>query len=319
MIELLNSLLYQYFHEDGKYQEVDYSFLSSLSEIIVRPKIHLEAQIYRTRTRINACYVLARDFLGRLDPRYGEYLEEKLMSGCIHFYDRDENGATGLSHMIGSSEGNTIEFYETGTIEDAYTFSHECMHSWNCHPNQATESWHLMTECLSILAESLQQDDMQIRARSYPEYRKNKRDTYYALRTYALTLQFEIQLLEFYQEFGYIDDTVLFHMLDQMTDEAREAALDDLNWIDKEEELQIWMLPRYVVGGVLASHMHQRILECPQRLQEFIELNDYCQEMEFLDILRYLDLEVVDESIMKLSSESQKVLQKNYIKELRNL
>ena len=89
MIELLNILLYDYFHGEGTFETYDYVFLKDLSRIITTPKFSLEPQTYRTHTRIHICFHLAHDFLSRLDPRYGNYLEKILMSGQIQFYERN--------------------------------------------------------------------------------------------------------------------------------------------------------------------------------------------------------------------------------------
>ncbi len=318
-LELLNQLLYDYLYDEDDFYEADFSFLTSMNHIITTPRFHLERQRYRTKTKLQTCIGLSHQFLNHLDSRYGEYLEFLLSSGKITIHQKFLKRRAPLSAMTVSEQGKKIDFYPVGSIEDAYTFSHETLHSWNCDEKCLTPTWSLTTELFSILAESLQEDEMKTYQHFYPEYRKNKRNTYYALRLKAMELDFEIQLLEAFQYYGYLDEELLLHIFEEMTPEEREVSYRHFAWIMEHEELDIWLLQRYVIGGVLASYMHQRILQKPARIRQFIELNDYCNEMEFIDILKYLDLELLDEGTVEVSPESLKVLEKSYKAELLSL
>ena len=65
--------------------------------------------------------------------------------------------------------------------------------------------------------------------------------------------------------------------------------------------------------------MHQRILENPRKIEEFIKINDEINYMDFYDILKYLDLEIEDYEFGELKHESYKKLFKSYKKELRGI
>ncbi len=315
LIDLLNKLLQEYFYEDT--EEVDFSFLKNMTSIVRTPKFHLQKQSYHSHMRISRSFSLAKEFLTTVDPRYGEYLELLMTSGKIHIHPRVGKYLESLSCMIASEEDKQIEFYATDTIEDAYTFAHESMHSWNCREKNPTYNWELMTEGMSILIESLAED--YFRGKSLREYRKNKRDTYYALRIKAIALEFEIRLLEFYQLYRYLDEELLDQIFSGFPHTVEDILTRDLERIWEDKELQCYDLERNVIGGVLASYMHQRILEKPSRIGEFVELNDSLNELAFEDTLYYLGLEVLDVGTLELSKESQKQLQMSYQKELHRL
>ena len=317
MLDLLNQLLADYVYED--IAEVDFQFLTTLSKIIRKQRIFLQPQKYHTRMGLQKSYQLSYDFLTKISPSYGEYLENCKNSGNLLVHRLKKRRPEHLSAMTVSEAGKQIDIYPTGTVEDTYTFSHEIMHSWNCDEKELTPTWSLVTECLSILVESLQEDDFAKQGICPPEYRKNKIDTYYALRQKAIRLDFEIQLLETFQAYGYLDIDSLARILKKMDDEERTIAFEHLDWIERKETLEIWDLQRYVISGLLASHMHQRILKRPAFIQEFFTLTNHLNEMDFVDVLAYLDLEVLDEDTCELSQESYKLLEKSYQAELYSL
>lgn len=318
MIELLNQLLYDFVYAEETV-EGDFTFIRSLQDVILKPKTVLMPQSYRMRMRRNHSQQLAHQFLKKLDKRYDEYFTFLLDTGKVTVHKRMGEKLESLSTMTLTPNGKIIDIYETETMEDAYTYCHEVMHSWNCNETGITLSWHLMTEAFSILTESLQQDDMASFQRSYPEYKKNKRDTYFALRLKAIRLGFELDLVQVYMQYGYIDDFLLTQLLYNYPLAYQDIVLDHLDWIWEHKTFDFDCLQRDVIGGVMASHMHQRILDNPRKLGEFIDLNDHCNEIAFLDILRYLDLEIEDEDLVILSASSRKILEKNYRKELKTL
>ncbi len=314
MSELLNQLLCDFVYEDD-WEDVDISFIRSLQNIITSQKVSLLQQSYKTKMGIEKTKEYAHRFLRRLDRRYDDYFTLLLDTGVIHIHDRMKRKLK-LSTMSITSSGKIIDIYATKTIEDAYTYVHEMMHSWNCDENNLTVTWHLMTEAFSILAESLQCDDM---IGIHPEAIKNKRDTYYALQIRAIILQFELDLVDLYMAHGYIDDDMMLHYL-KSKNRYEQGIIDlHLDWIEENGMLRFDSLQRDIIGGVIASYMHNRILEHPKRIQEFIELNDHCNEIPFLDVLRYLDLEVEDEYSWILSKKSLQTLEKSYQKELKSL
>lgn len=316
MSELLNQLLQDFVYEyDDMEVDIDTSFIRSLQQMIVRQKFSLQPQIYKTSIGIDKTKEYAHQFLRCLDKRYDDYFTLLLDIGVVHIHSRMKR-ENRLSTMIFGPTGKRIDIYATKTIEDAYTYVHEMMHSWNCCETNFTATWHLMTECFSILAESLQCDYMR---GIHPEYKKNKRDTYYALKERAILLGFELDLVDFYFTHGYIDDKMMLRYLETKSRSERCTIYQHLDWIEDNQMLRFDMLQRDIIGGVMASYMHNRILDQPKKIGEFIELNDHCNEISFLDLLRYLDLEIADESSWELSQKSLQKLEQSYQKELKSL
>lgn len=315
MSELLNRLLQDFVSEEES-KDIDNRFIWSLQKIIASQKFSLTPRKCSIRVSTQKNQEYAHQFLRRLNKNYDDYFTYLLSYGRIQIHKRENPNQ--LSQMIASPYGKMIHIYETRTIEDAYTYVHEMMHDWNCIEFSPTETWQLMTECFSILAENLERDDME-KYNPLPEYRKNKIATYYALRERAVILGFELELIDVYFNHGYIDDDMLFQILNSKSGYEREVVRMHLSWIDENEELRFDSLQRDVIGGVMASYMHDRILEKPGRVEEFIEFNNHCNEIPFLDLLRMLGLEVEDESSWILSEKSLQTLEKSYQKELKSL
>ncbi len=316
MSELLNQLLHDFLSEEES-KDIDNSFIKSLQKIIVSQKFSLQPQGYKQIVSIEQSQDFSHQFLKRLNKNYDDYFTYLLSFGKIQIYDRAKY-PNALSQMVATPYGKMIHMYANQSIEDSYTYVHEFMHYWNCFEFAPTVTWQLMTECFSILAENLQRDDMD-QHNTHPEYRKNKIATYYALRERAYILGFELELIDAYQKHGYIDDDMLFQVIDSKSGYERDVVCMHLSWIDENEALRFDSLQRDVIGGVMASYMHNRILEQPKRVEEFIELNNHCNEIPFLDLLRSLDLEIEDETSWILSKKSLQELEKSYQKELKSL
>ena len=314
MSDLLNQLLQDFVYED-ELGEIDISFIRSLQKLITRQKVSLQPQTYKTKMGLDKTQEYAHQFLRKLDKRYDDYFTLLLDTGVIHIHSRMKREHR-LSMVTFPSTGRRVDIYATKTLEDAYTFVHEVMHSWNSDEANFTVTWHFMTECFSILAENLQCDSM---LGLHPEYKKNKRDTYYALRERAIMLGFELDLVDFYMSHGYIDDEMMLRYIETKSREERCTISNHLDWIEENQMLKFDFLQRDVIGGVMASYMHNRILDNPKRIGEFIELNDHCNEIPFLDLIRYLDLEVKDLDTWELEEESLHKLEHSYQKELKSL
>ena len=201
-----------------------------------------------------------------------------------------------------------------GTIEDSYTLTHETIHNTNRDINNLTINWHLMTESFSILAELLQRDYFKSLANTPREYHFNELDTLYALLIKACQLDFELNLISKYMKYGQINGYFVSQCLEDKSDfYARWATPDILDSI-KKGEFNFSELQRNVVGGVISSHMYERIKNKPSRISEFIELNDSVNDMEFNDTLHFLDLELSDKEKTILTPESVKTLTLAYKK-----
>lgn len=316
MSELLNRILHDFLSEEES-QEFDSRFIKSLQRIIVSQKFSLQPQSYQTIVSIEKSQEYSHQFLRRLNRSYDDYFTYLLSYGRIQIYDRAKY-PNAVSQMIATPYGKMIHIYANKSIEDSYTYVHELMHDWNCFEFAPTATWQLMTECFSILAENLQKDDME-KHDAPPEYQKNKVATYYALRERAIILGFELELIETYLKYGCIEDDRIYQILTSRIGYEREVVQMHLRWINEKETLRFDALQRDIIGGVMASYMHDRILEQPKRIEEFIELNNHCNEIPFVDVLKSLDLEVEEESSWILSKRSLQTLEKSYQKELKSL
>ena len=298
------------------YNEEDFALVRSFTDIILGSKSPLCNAIYHSKMGIDRCCDYSIDFLKTISPKYSDRLCKLLSNGKIEFLeDKDEEN---LSYIEVVDDTKFIKIYQRGTIEDSYTITHEAMHESNLDVNKSAMNWQLMTEAFSICAERLQMDYFARQPEVPRNYRHNEHDTLYALYCKAIVLDFELKLISAYHKFGSVNK----HIIDEILGSNHFSAYINsvhLKEIVRDGELSFDMLQRDIIGGVLSTHMYERITNKRKLIKEFVELNDWCNEMDFVDTLKYLDLDVIDEDAAILSDRSIRRLTREYRKRCKNL
>lgn len=310
----LNKVLEEFI--GGYYREKDYTLVRNFTDIILSSKSPWCNAIYHSKMGLDKCQEYSIDFLGSISPKYGEHLSKLIDHGKIEF--KPGNGISSVDVREGVK---FLKVYHRGTIEDSYTLTHETMHEINLDVDNATNNWDLMTEAFSILAEKLQKDYFAKLSEVPRNYRHNEHDTLYALYCRAVVMDFELRLIRAYHKFGGVNQSVVRNLLTPRGQGRFYASLnsEDLQDIVDKQELSFHLLQRDIIGGVLSTHMYERISNKPKLIKEFVELNDSCNEMDFVDTLKYLDLDVVDEDAVVLSKRSIRKLRSEYIKRCKDL
>ena len=122
-----------------------------------------------------------------------------------------------------------------------------------------------------------------------------------------------------------ITDEDIHILLDGKSDDYIYYACCDMKEIsDRYEQtgilyLNFMYLQRYIIGYLISTHIVERINQDRKYIDQFIELNDNSNNMSFIDTLKELDLEVVDEDYVILSDDSLKQLKKEYKKRIITL
>lgn len=315
--DILNKILQSVIDEEPFFEE-DYLLIKKFCEIIINAGIPFFKTKYNSSMGINTSLVYSLDFLEKIDPRYSYNLERIINNNQLYLHDGKDN--YGLSQLIVEDGKSIINMYQRGTIEDSYTLTHENIHDTNRDINNLTVFWHLMTETFSILSEMLQMEYFRNLKNVPRNYKLNEMDTLIALYIKACRLDFEIELLFAYNRYGYINRYIYNEILSKYNNlyEKSEASVHLLDIIDNGD-LEYTSLQRDIVGGILSSYMFERIDTNPSRIQEFIELNDNINYISFIDVLNYLELDVVDKKYVLLSNTSNDILNDCYKRRLKRV
>lgn len=88
---------------------------------------------------------------------------------------------------------------------------------------------------------------------------------------------------------------------------------------DKILELNFSSYQTYIIGYLLATHILSKINNDRSYIKEYINLINNSNNMTFVETLKKLDLEVIDEDNVILSDNSIKVLKREYKKRVEAL
>ena len=310
-IDILNEILNE-FNNDG-YVEEDYTLDKDFVSIIKESKCPKANTPYHSKMGEETITEHTLDFLKTISPKYAKRLEKLLNTYHVDFdYDED------VSKVELVDDSKFIRINKQKNIEDSYTLTHEAIHEYNMNPMKPTQNWDLITEALSILAEMLQKDYFAKLEEPPRDYKNNESDTLYALYIKALLLDFEIKLIDAHAKNAKINKYILADLIGNDPLYSK-LAFEHLEKIIANRHLDFYTLQRNVIGGIISTHMYERISKNPKLIKEFIELNDWCNEMDFVDTLKYLDLELEDEDRVILSRESVKELRREFKKRCKRV
>ena len=154
-----------------------------------------------------------------------------------------------------------------------------------------------------------------LKKQNVSEFEKNKKETFYAIYAKADIVDFEYYLLDKFFEKDYVSRKDIINYLEKYPKNSALVGylIDDI--LDNES-LNLDFEQRYIFGIFLASYMHDRIIENPKKIQEFIELNDYLNSLEIYDIFKIIDLDFNHDS-ESLTPDSYKKLFKSYKNEMK--
>ena len=78
------------------------------------------------------------------------------------------------------------------------------------------------------------------------------------------------------------------------------------------------MQQRYIQGILLATYIHDRIIEDPTKIKEAIELNESLNDTSIEEIFARFNLPLeVEEKHFVIPEETIKILEKSYVNELK--
>lgn len=311
MIKQINKILDSFIHEEEVTLE-DFIFIQSLVDIILSIPIPLKNQRYFSRMSLTKSLDFSFQFLENLDVDYAQKLHFILKDGHMSIRKRKIKEST-LSNTCIIDGSKHINVVAQMTIEDSYTITHEFFHYDNMDITNPTINFELLTEGISIASESLQKRWFERQSRIPRNYQLNERNTLFALKTKACQLHFELQLIYKYMQKGHIGYEDIMDLIKNQGKFYRNCVDEDCYKMLKQDNLNFYDLQRYIIGGCLAAH----IIDRDDYIAIFKEIHNNCNQMTFIETLKFLRLEVIDEENIILSNKSLKLLKEEYARKVK--
>lgn len=319
-IEVLNKILYDFACETDDLYIEDFYLIDNFRSIILDNKTILTPSNYHRHISLNKSIRYSYEFLKTLDERYADKLMKNIEDGVINFYQRAKEETTNASLEVDEEKKySKIVLPYDRTIEDSYAITHEQLHDTNMDPNRLNTTCSLFTEMISFLGELLQRDYFEKRSSTPKEYRKNMSDSFFATRVYAISMNFELELIKRFINKGFIHFQDIRDICKGKSTEELETIYLELEKILDNGELNYYKSQNYIISNVLACYLHQRILDNPKKIKEFNELNKLINVYPIDRIFDYLELDMKNYRFLNLTDDSYKVLRKCYNNEIKRL
>ena len=313
-IESINNVL-KIEYENEPYTLEDLKLIESFLKIIKMNNIKFNEPIYKNIVDINKSIDYSLSFIETIDTKYREVLMYVLSEKLIEFKQTNYDS---LSKLVMNDGKKMINFEVTNTIEDSYTFTHEGFHYINMDSSRITSNWWLITETISMVAEALQKKYFDKKNMNIPEYKYNEINNYFGVLEKATIIDFEIELLKEYTINKKITFDFMHSLLKDKDDNYIYLACTDLEDMLKTGYMNYSMLQKYIISAVLSTRLLNRIKK-DNSYKSFIELNDNCNDMTFVDSLKYLGLLLKDEKKIILSDDSLNELNREYFERVLTL
>ena len=276
---------------NSKYNDLDYQLLVDFVDMILKYNYPKSTPKYLSHMGTGKCIEYATDFLNTIDEKYASRLRSQLDNYGVEF--THENPELG-SCLRTYGESKYITIHLRGTIADSYALTRETVHDIHTDTKLRKRAWYLMTDALAYLAERLQLDYFSKLEEPPGDFENIEFERMEKIYSDAMGLDFSLQLLKLYESRKFIDQ----HSIEKLILESRYPSLIASIYLPKalKEGIKIRELEKGVVGGILSSYMYQRICDNPRFIAEFKELNGMLNEYSFNDILKYLELDVSNDS-----------------------
>ncbi len=306
-VNLLNKSLSEYLDDDT---ELDFRFIKSLNDIIIRNTKDREIPIYLKRISLKDASSLVYKFLKSINGEYAEYFKAKYEAGIFQFDNTCNRARSFYDDTAGRS---CISMPIFGCIVDSYTMLHETMHDMNQDISNVNLCRELITEMISLLSEMLFHKFLINEKLVIHDNRKMMIYNIGIIYDIAWSTDLELALITEYLKKGYVDNKFikgLYYKYDGF-------IIDHM--IDEEYIFKNDFYLKYIIGAVLSFYVYDRIQQNPKFIKEYFEINGMMNIVNFEDILTYLDLDyIVDRNDnINLMPATLEKLEKSYKKVLK--
>lgn len=290
----------------------DIRLIKRLSEIILEERDVYYKYKYNEKITLRKTDKIVTNFLDYLNPYYKEYYNMRKRDGSFYLsYDNPENAAPYSAYDL--ETGNRIIYIPlTSTIEDSYSIVHELMHDINLSIDIDSPTRLFYTEGLSLLAEFLL--EFYLNNKNIKQFNNPNNNGLYSLKTEAIEVDFNVKLIEKYLNDGYLDAGGIINILDDYPNSYAYDLGCIINKIVDIEELTLDQEQPYIIGGLIACYMYDRIMSNKNNVLELFELNKMLNIYNFDQVLDYLELDYNDIDLTEKSYELLKEKYKKYLK-----
>ena len=325
-MEELNRLIENHINEYEINDFEELSFISKLVSIVDKYNINLKDKKTKSSVRFNKNFKYSYDFLKTIDPDYASYLLKIKEEGVFDILKDKE----GCPYSTVKDDGKHYIYMPLqSNIIDSYSITHEVIHDLSISEDSDNSlTRHLFCEVFSLLSEMLQRD--YFKNTTKPKgYNIENSTILGGVYSKKRTIMLDLNLIKAYLESGHLSFNQVGEIFSIYTDEEiDDEIIYYLQEILETGELTYGYEQRYIIGYLFASYMHDRIIEDPKKIEEFVELNDIINEYDISDFLHYLDLDFknkyiqVDDTevyplILDLTDESYDKLERSFVKELK--
>ncbi len=324
-------------------------FLNHLDEIVKLAQIIIKSEEelvkiipkYHTHVDINTSIQCVTEFFHSIKPEYADMFQNILRERLVDARNREEEYSVRFHHTTNESNGYVndegsvgIEYNET--VEDIYSISHELIHKFS-QPKLKYKGIRLGNESIiksgfgegtTITVEFLLQDYLKMKYGMNEEFKIYKQQRLLDSTNNAWGILFEHVLLHLYKENGnHVDKEILKMYVENLPKSSEEyktfskLAFGYIKDILAENSLLFKYDLRYVIGTLLASHLHKQIKENSANMEKLVYLIDILGHANHevnhdLEELYKLGIPIIDKKGINVTDESYKQLEEAYLQEV---
>lgn len=311
--EILNKAINSYIIDANLTGVEDLKLMNSLNDIVLNNEEVYFNYKYNKKYSLKESDKIVKDFLMYLNPYYKDYYETRLLDGTIIFDYNNTTEESAYSSYDPIYNKRIIYIPLEQNLEDSFAIVHELMHDINMDISMENISRYFYTEGLSFLSEFLLEDYLQ--DKNIKQYKNPNNRGLYALKSKAIEVDYNIRLIKTYLKDGYINMGNYINMIESYPCNY----LNDLSFVSNKimdkEELTLDDEQPYILGGLIATYMYDRIKENKNNILELFELNQMLKKYNFDQVLDYLELDYND---IDLNPPSYKKLEDKYKKYLKS-
>lgn len=260
-------------------------------------------------------------FLSSLKVDYVKRMNDNIKDGILKFTTIDEC-KTGFASMI---NGRNICVPLGYNLGDTFILTHEQIHDVTMTNVDLSETWSYFTETPTMLAELLEKDYLKAKGIDDRELKKYLRYSISGYTYRALMLKVQINMLKEILTNGYIDKIFLSNLIIEINNICHDEfltcdAIDDsiVKLFDGDECFYFFDL-RYVIGGILSTYLHDKIISNPKLLKEFSKYNESFMDLDIQGVFESIGLNFTEDDIIDIIDTDYKKLEKCYKKELNRV
>lgn len=328
-MDRINECLYRFLYDyasDENYFEMENLILSEkFCDLIIKnynyKNYYADNNFRKYVSKLNAIKY-ANEFLRTLNPKYEEKLNQNISDGTTTFTTYEDVGEAFVDVV---DDKKVMMIPIENDLIDSFALVHEQIHDTTMEVHEFSDVWDYFCETPSILSEFLMKDYLEKNNFDKKELNRISKSTKTSFAYIALLVKTEIMLLKEVLTTGYINKKSIFDITSEITNicgneeityEVFTHAIDEL--YDYENLFYYYNL-RYVIGDVLASYLHNKILKDPKLLKEFASYNEYFKNLDIEEVFMSIGLDMNEETYNDIDSESYKKLEKAYKEESKRV